>query len=107
MDNLQEKKSYVISKINNKVYCSCEHGQQTEHCIHKIEVLREAKKLQRMQVDECIKRRIGSNMSQYIHRLRQIVERYERNKDTQNSTYAYFKGKLAGLRLVLRIVIEA
>ena len=107
VDNLKESKSYVVSKVGKTVYCSCDRGKETVHCEHKLEVWKEAKRLQKLRVDECIKRKIAANMSSYIHRLRQIVSAYERSGDTQNSTYSYYKGKLSGLKLVLRIVIEA
>ncbi len=107
VDNLQESKSYVVSKVGKTVYCSCDRGKDPVHCEHKIEVWKEAKRLQKLRADESTKKRIAANMSSYIHRLRQIVSSYERSGDTQNSTYSYYKGKLSGLKLVLRIIIEA
>jgi len=108
VDDLKGKQTFVVSKAaDGVVYCSCPEGKEKEHCIHKLQVIKEAKKLKKLRADECTKRRIAANMSSYIHRLRQIVSAYERSGDTQNYTYAHYRGKLSGLKLVLRIIIES
>jgi len=108
VDDLKGKQTFVVSKAaDGIVYCSCPEGKEKEHCLHKLQVIKEAKKLKKLRADECTKRRIAANMSSYIHRLRQIVSAYERSGDTQNYTYAHYRGKLSGLKLVLRIIIES
>lgn len=107
VEDLLNKESFTVCKVNNTVYCSCPVGKSKEHCRHKLEVIKEAKRLKRMRADESAKHRIGANMSMYIARIRQIVKDYERRGDTRNSSYNYYKGKLSGLKLVLRLIIEA
>lgn len=108
VDDLKGKQTFVVSKAaDGIVYCSCPNGKEESHCPHKLQVIKEAKRLKRMRADESAKRRIAANMSMYIHRLRQIVTKYERSGDTNNYTYAHYKGKLSGLKLVLRLIIES
>ena len=108
VDDLKRKQTFVVSKAaDGVVYCSCPQGKEKEHCQHKLQVIKEARILKKMRADESLKRRIGANMGMYISRLRQIVQDYERRGDTRNSTYNYYRGKLSGLKLVLRIIIEA
>ncbi len=108
VDDLKARKSFTVCKAaDGVVYCSCPQGKEKEHCQHKLQVIKEAKKLKKLRDDESAKKRIAANMSMYIYRLRHIVTTYERNGDTHNYTYAHYKGKLSGLRLVLRIVIES
>lgn len=107
VENLSANLCFTVSKINGIVYCSCDKGKEEKHCLHKIAVWKEAKKLKKMRVDECIKRRIGASMSAYIFRLRQIVADFERRGDTKNCTYWYYRGQLQAYRHNVRIVIEA
>jgi len=108
IEDLKAKKSFTVSKAaDGMVYCSCGQGKEQQKCLHKLEVIKEAKKLKKMRVDECIKRKIGANMSAYISILRQIVARYERNGDTKNCTYWYYRGQLQAYKHNVRIVIEA
>lgn len=107
IEDLSSKKSYTVSKVSGVVYCSCEKGQEKSHCSHKRAVLREYKKIKRLRADESVKRRIGASLSAYLHRIQQIVREFERNKDTQNSSYWYYKGRLQTYKHVIRIIIES
>jgi len=107
VENLNANLCFTVSKINGTVYCSCDKGKEEEHCPHKIAVWKEAQKLKRLRADECIKRKIGASMSAYIFRLRQIVSDFERRRDTNNSTYWFYRGQLQAYRHNVRIVIEA
>lgn len=107
VEDLKTRQSFTVSRVNKIVFCSCELGKEIVHCEHKIAVWKEAKRLRKLKADECIKKQIAAGMSAYIFRLRQLVVAYERRGDTRNSSYLYYKGQLAGLRLTLRIVIEA
>lgn len=107
IENLKDKQCYIVSKINGVILCSCDNGKEEKACQHKRAVLEEYRKFKRLRADESAKRRIGANMSAYIYRLNQIVKDFERRNDVRNSSYNYYRGKLSGLKLVLRLVIES
>lgn len=107
VESLQERKSYVVSKVDSKVYCSCEHGQEEKHCTHKIAVWKEALMMKKMRIDECEKRRIAAGLSSYIRTLKKILAACEQRGDTQSCTYWFHKGKLLSCKHILRTVIEA
>jgi len=108
VEDLNGKQCFTVSKAaDGKVYCSCDKGKEEKACVHKRAVKQEAQKLKKLRGDESTKRRICANMSMHISRLRQIVSTFERQGNTQNCTYAHYRGKLSGLKLMLRIVIES
>ncbi len=107
VDDLKIKKSFTVSRVAGVVLCSCDKGKELPHCLHKIEVWREAQRLKKLHVDEYIKAKINAAISLYIHHLRQVVSEFEANGDTRSGSYWYNRGRLQAYRHVIKTIIDA
>jgi len=107
IEDVLKQQTFTVTKVNGFVYCTCPEGKTLSHCCHKRAVIKEARLIKKMRIDECQKRSIAAGISSYSRTLERILAVYERAGDVNNSAYWLNRGKYLACKHMLRTVIEA